>query len=316
MLPGDFNRNGAVTQKKSQEEEGRNMASRDAVNKEKKRGSCLLLLALFLGLICPLTARALPAASAPPPAAKIVCLLIHGLAGSPVEMEPLALALEAEGFAVVRLTLPGHATSIDDFSRTFFPDWLAAAERACQQEIARGRRVVIIGHSMGGSLALHLAARYDLAGVVTLAAPLYLYRFLPPEAADWRLPLIGLLKYIRPRWPKAPEDPVARQIAPWGGYGGVRLLPQLHSFIQGLGPIAQKLGEITEPLLILHARNDEVVPTSNALTIANGVRSAEVTVELFTLPETPAGRHIISSHRDCRALVAARINAFLHRLEK
>ena len=247
---------------------------------------------------------------------QIVCLLIHGFAGSNVEMKPLALALEAEGFEVVHLTLPGHATSIDDFSRTFFPDWLAAAERACQQEIARGRRVVVIGHSMGGSLALHLAQRFDLAGVVTLAAPVYLYRFLPPEAADWRLPLVGLLKYLRPRWPKAPEDPLARQIAPWGGYANVRLLPQLHSFIQGLDPIAEKLGEITEPVLILHARHDEVVPTSNALTIANEVGSAEVTVELLTLPETPAGRHIIPSHRDCRALVAARINSFLHRLEK
>lgn len=293
------------------------MTNQNAREKEKApRIARFLLLLLFLFLLSPPGVWSSPAVSASTPPEKIVCLLIHGFAGSPVEMEPVALALEAEGFEVVRLTLPGHATTIDDFSRTFFPDWLAAAEHACQQEIARGRRVVVIGHSMGGSLALHLAERYDLAGVVTLAAPVYLYRFLPPEAADWRLPLVGLLKYLRPRWPKAPEDPVARQIAPWGGYTGVRLLPQLHSFIQGLDPIAQQLGEITEPLLILHALHDEVVPTSNALTIASGVSSAKVTVELFTLPETPAGRHIISSHRDCRALVAARINTFLHQVEK
>lgn len=274
-----------------------------------------LLLALFILLSSLLAVRAAAAGSAAPPSEKIVCLLIHGFGGSLVEMEPLALALEAEGFEVVRLTLPGHATSIEDFSRTFFPDWLAAVERACQQEIARGRRVVAIGHSLGGSLALHLAEHYDLAGVVTLSAPVYLYRFFPPEAADWRLPLIGLLKYLRPRWPKAPEDPVARQIAPWGGYPGVRLLPQLHSFIQGLEPIQEALGQITEPLLILHARGDEIVPEGNALTIAGKVRSTEVIVDLFTLPETPAGRHIIPSHRDCRALVAARVNVFLQQLE-
>lgn len=291
------------------------MNSRDDKDKKRGRLGWFLLLALFGVLFCPLTVSSAPAAGASPPPEKIVCLLIHGLGGSLVEMEPLALALEAEGFEVVRLTLPGHATNIEDYSRTFFPDWLAAAERACQQELARGRRVVVIGHSMGGSLALHLAQHYDLAGVVTLAAPVYLYRFLPPEAADWRLPLVGLLKYLRPRWPKT-SDPIAREIAPWGGYTDFRLLPQLHSFMQGLDPIAQKLGEITEPLLILHALSDEVVPTSNAITIASGVRSAEVTVELFTLPETPAGRHIITSHRDCRALVAARVNAFLHRLEK
>ncbi len=285
------------------------MAGRDVVT-QVARGWIPFLL-LFLIVLCP--AKVMAANSV---AEKIVCLLIHGFAGSTVEMEPLARALETEGFEVIRLTLPGHATSIDDFSRTFFPDWRAAAERACEEVIGRGRRVVVIGHSMGGSLALHLAQRYDLAGVVTLAAPVYLYRFFPPEAADWRLPLIGFLKHVRPRWPKAAENPVAREIAPWGGYSGVRLLPQLHSFIQGLDPIAEKLGEITEPLLILHASHDEVVPTSNALMIANGVRSAEVTVELFTLPETPAGRHLIPSHRDSRALVAARIIVFLQQITK
>ena len=288
------------------------MAGRDVVTQAAgQRMVWMQFLVLFLLVLSPTKIMATSATQG-----KIVCLLIHGFAGSTVEMEPLALALEAENFEVVRLTLPGHATSIDDFSRTFFADWRLAAERACEQELARGRRVVVIGHSMGGSLALHLAQRYDLAGVVTLAAPVYLYRYFPPEAADWRLPLVGVLKYFRPRWPKAPEDPVARQIAPWGGYTGVRLLPQLHSFIQGLDPIAEKLGEITEPLLILHASHDEVVPTSNALVIAKGVRSTEVTVELFTLPETAAGRHIIPSHRDSRALVAARINAFLQRIEK
>lgn len=274
-----------------------------------------LLLVLFILLSAFVAVRPAGAASEGPLPQKIVCLLIHGFGGSLVEMEPLALALEAEGFEVVRLTLPGHGTTIDDFSRTFFPDWLAAVEHACQKEIARGRRVVAIGHSLGGSLALHLAAHYELAGVVTLSAPVYLYRFFPPEAADWRLPLIGLLKYFRPRWPKAPDDPRARQIAPWGGYTGVRLLPQLHSFIQGLDTIEEELGRITEPLLILHARADEIVPESNALTIARQVRSTEVIVDLFTLPETVAGRHIIPSHRDCRALVAARVNEFVRRVD-
>lgn len=296
------------------------MTSRDdrrrEVEGERGRRGCCLFLALLLLLSGPFALSQARAASAVPASEKIVCLLIHGFGGSLVEMEPLALALESEGFEVVRLTLPGHMTSLDDFSRTFFPDWLAAAERACEKEISRGRRVVVIGHSMGGSLALHLAARYDLAGVVSLSAPVYLYQFFPPEAADWRLPLIGLLKYVRPRWPKAPENPEAREIAPWGGYVGVRLLPQLHSFIQGLDLIAQELEQITEPLLILQARADEVVPEGNAFTIARRVRSAEVTVALLTLPETPAGRHVIPSHRDSRALVATRINMFLQRLEK
>ena len=218
MAPEDFNRIGALTQKIFRRKRKAGMMTcRDNLEKEKgRRPGWLLLLALFWVLLCPLTVLASPADSVSTPAEKIVCLLIHGLAGSPVEMEPLALALEADGFEVVRLTLPGHATSIDDFSRTFFPDWLAAAEHACEQEMARGRRVVVIGHSMGGSIALHLAEHYDLAGVVTLAAPVYLYRFFPPEAADWRLPLVGLLKHLRPRWPKAAADPLALQIRALG----------------------------------------------------------------------------------------------------
>ena len=36
------------------------------------------------------------------------CLLLHGLAGSPFEMRPLAVALEADGFTVDAAPLPGH----------------------------------------------------------------------------------------------------------------------------------------------------------------------------------------------------------------
>ena len=36
------------------------------------------------------------------------CLLLHGLAGSPFEMRPLAEALEADGFVVDNAPLPGH----------------------------------------------------------------------------------------------------------------------------------------------------------------------------------------------------------------
>ena len=186
------------------------MAGRDVVTQVV--GGWIPFLLLFLIVLCPAKVMAATAV-----AEKIVCLLIHGFAGSTVEMKPLALALEAEGCDVVRLTLPGHATSIDDFSRTLFPDWRAAAERACEEAIGRRRRVVVIGHSMGGSLALHLAQRYDLAGVVTLAAPVYLYRFLPPEATDWRLPLVGFLKHFRPRWPKAARILLPERLRRGGG---------------------------------------------------------------------------------------------------
>lgn len=242
------------------------------------------------------------------------CLLIHGFGGSPFEMEPLADALEASGVVARAITLPGHDATLEAFEDTCFDDWADHAEECFRQLEAEAGRVVVAGLSMGGTLALRLGCRFRPAGVVALAAPVFLYRALPFVMQDWRLPFIGLLKHVRRRWPVSRRRAEASAVAPWRGYDGVMALPQLHSLIRGMASVERSLPRLDAPLLLMHARGDGTVPVENALHIARSVSSPDVTLRLFGLADTVAGHHLITTHRESRAFVANEVVRFVRRV--
>lgn len=242
---------------------------------------------------------------------RVGCLLVHGFTGAPFEMEPLAGPLRDAGCVVRNIRLPGHDTSFEDFRRTVFADWVAHAEeeyRALEQEV---EAVVPIGLSMGGTIALHLAQVFRPVGVVALAAPVYVYRVVPWRMKDWRLPLVGLLRHVRPVWPSAPRSEAARAVAPWHGYEEATALPQLHSLIRGAADVRRGLHRVTAPLLIMQARGDATVHFSNALHIAAHVSSPDVTLKLFDIADRRAGHHVITTHAESRDRVCAAVRDFV-----
>jgi carboxylesterase len=98
------------------------------------------------------------------------CLLLHGFTGTPLEMVPLAEALAQDGFTVHVARLAGHGTSPEDLAQTTWGDWLGSARSAYRALRARCSSIAVGGLSMGGAIALHLAATEDPAAVVAAAA--------------------------------------------------------------------------------------------------------------------------------------------------
>ena len=151
------------------------------------------------------SARIMPGAepySMGPIDAQVACVVIHGFTGSPYEMRPFAERLASRGVYVDVPLLPGHGTSVEDMSRTSFPDWVAGAEAAYLGLAARHRRAFVLGFSMGGLIALMLASRHNADGVVVVSAPL---RIRNPRARF--LPLIALVRKYEPPIPPAPQSP-------------------------------------------------------------------------------------------------------------
>ena len=104
-------------------------------------------------------------------------LLIHGLPGSPSEMRFLGERLAAEGWTVLGIRLSGHGSTREELKKASWQDWVQDAEKGVNQLRLTCKQVIGVGLSMGGLIALHLASKGILDGLITMNAPLI--------EADW-----------------------------------------------------------------------------------------------------------------------------------
>jgi carboxylesterase len=196
----------------------------------------------------------------------IACLLLHGFTASPAEMEGLANFLRAQGCAVAVPTLPGHATRPDDLRNLPYQKWIETSENAfadLQQEYST---IFVIGQSMGGSLALHLAAHHEFAGVVTLAAALRLPLSL--EIASYVFAPFVPVRYKR-NGADVHDGNGKAQLRNYDHYpmSAVRQLMRL------LRKVRAELPAVTAPILAIHSPSDHVVPFDNLNLLMQRVKS-------------------------------------------
>ena len=239
------------------------------------------------------------------------CLLLHGFAGTPFEVEPLAGPLLGMGLHVDMPLLPGHGTSLQDFRATFFPHWLQAACSSYEALAATHERVFVIGFSMGGALALILASRYAVAGVAALATPLWLYRLYPWRVRDFRLLLLPVLQYFVPTIVTPRRGGESQKISPSQGYEECLPLAQLHSLGKGFAKARRALPAVTAPLLIVQDVRDRIVGPDAGAYIAERTASMDVTLRLTHIQENLTGKHMITTHRETREQVAGWCTEFV-----
>ena len=97
-------------------------------------------------------------------------LFIHGFTGGPYEVQPLITYVkEQTDWSVEVPTLPGHGVMLD-LANMSAESWMMEAELAIRRLQKRVDRVVIVGFSMGGLIALYLALRYPVSKLVLLSA--------------------------------------------------------------------------------------------------------------------------------------------------
>jgi carboxylesterase len=96
-------------------------------------------------------------------------LVIHGFGGSPRSLQELAGRLVDAGYAVALPLLTGHGLTPEAMEKSLWTDWTADVEKAYAWLRERTDQVFVCGLSMGGTLALWLAARHpEVAGLVSL----------------------------------------------------------------------------------------------------------------------------------------------------
>ncbi len=185
-------------------------------------------------------------------------LLLHGFTSTPIEMRGLGEHLHSIGYRCAIPALPGHATTPEDLQSVHWHEWVDAALHEADTLLAECTSVAVVGQSMGGNIALHVAAlRPRIGAVATLGAPLRFH--------DLRIAVLPVMKHVL-RWHTPGHDvdlhsPEA--VADLDSYGrwptaAILELSRLLARTEHLLPC------IRQPVLLLHGGHDRTVSPSNA----------------------------------------------------
>ncbi len=204
------------------------------------------------------------------PGGKTGCLLIHGFTGTPFEMRMLGDSLAREKYTILAPRLAGHATRVEDISRSHWEDWVASVEDGLNLLKGCTDQQVVMGLSMGGVLALIAAARFNPLGVVTFSAP----SSLP---GDPRAKYLPVLKYFirsvskgTPDWhnPDAAKDHVDYPYYP---------TPAIIELKKLIDVMRSELAEARAPALFVQSRQDHSIPADSLDTLYRSVSSTDKT---------------------------------------
>lgn len=190
-------------------------------------------------------------------------LVLHGFTGNPSSVRPLVDAMADAGHTVLCPLLPGHGTTIEDMLTTTWDDWSATAEKALADLGGRTERQVVVGLSMGGSLACWLAARHpELAGIVCINPAVAPH----PEMTEAVAAMVEAGETVMPAIGSDVADPDVVELA----YEGTPLAPLLSLFAVA-DELQPELRRIECPLLLFTSPEDHVVPPSDSDLLASMV---------------------------------------------
>jgi carboxylesterase len=231
------------------------------------------------------------------------CLLIHGFTSTPNEMRWIGKKLsDSWGYTVMGIRLAGHGTRMEDLERTTWQDWLASVEDGFQYLRPNMDKLYIIGCSMGGALALHAAADFDVDGVVTISAPYD----LPKDRRLFFLPLLKpffiKLKKGKPDWqdPESVKEHVAyKNRTPHG-------IVELDGLLENM---RKKSPNITAPLLMFQSVHDITIPSNSMDCISQQVATSDIETQWVK-----NSGHVISIEPD-KEYVTEEIHKFIERIE-
>lgn len=183
-------------------------------------------------------------------------LLTHGFTGSPSEMRLLGNFLHMKGFTVLAPRLMGHGSDVKEMEHCLWTDWLQSVEDAYFLLNQLCDKVSVAGLSMGGILSLYLAARHDVANVVSLSAPIYIankaLKILPPKEKCYG-------KFVPKRRRRFDDE-----AAPYSINYHHTPAAAVHELLKAIEAAKQSMAKISGRLLVIQSINDHTVQSESA----------------------------------------------------
>lgn len=224
---------------------------------------------------------------------RIGVVLSHGFTGSPHGLRTWAHAFAAAGFAVRMPLLPGHGTSWQELARTTWQQWHAALDDAYLELDAECDYVFAAGLSMGGALALRIAATRPVAGVVLVNPGLVI--------DDPRAPLAGILKLVMKSTPAIAND-ILKEGMDEGAYPRTPVAAA-HELNKMFKDTIRILPRVTAPVQVYRSTVDHVVSDSSIVALRRGLTHAPL--ELVRLENS---YHVATMDNDADRIFAGSVD--------
>lgn len=244
-----------------------------------------------------------------PPAPRAVIALVHGIAEHGGRYEAFAARAIARGIGVVTLDLRGHGRSPGERSYVErFDDYLLDVDAlwARARELAAGMPMFLMGHSMGGAIALRWAAqrRQAMAGLILSSAALKIGGDVPrllialaPLLSRW-LPHLRGTRFDPSVISRAPavvaayvNDPLVSLKAPPARTGAELLAAMEANRAAAAG--------LDLPVYLFHGDADRLTDPAGSREILAAWRGADKTLRLW-----PGSRHETMNDLDREAVIA------------
>lgn len=213
------------------------------------------------------------------PKGDVAVLCLHGFTATTVDVRPIAQFFGENGFSTAGPLLPGHGTTLDDANSTNWKDWVESAEAMYLKLKQEHQSVFVLGESVGGLLALHLAAKYqDIPGILLFAPALIIPKI-------WQASLVSpFIKTTPKRYLKNNTDD---DFLPWQGYNvvPVRATASLAKFQR---VVRKELRKVNVPVIIFQGKKDSTINPISSVIIHESINSSNK--ELVWLPQA---HHVI-----------------------
>lgn len=210
-------------------------------------------------------------------------VLAHGFLSAPRELAELARHLAGRGHWVRVVRLKGHGTSPEDLALRNADDWRESIDSGYAALSLVCKKVVVIGFSFGGGLALDCALRNrQIAAVVAVCPPLWLrdfYARFAPSLAIWNR-LMSAVHYEKGKREFAEivsEHPeINYRRIPVAG------LAILEQFMEDL---ERELPKISTPALVIQSQGDAVVDPQGSRLLYERLGSKHKAFRMFEFPQ-------------------------------
>ncbi len=222
-------------------------------------------------------------------------LLIHGITGTPSEMRYLGKKLNQAGYTVFCNALPRHCGTLGELKKVTWQEIASACSDDLHFLKKDHLRVYVGGLSLGALMSIHLAYKFpdQISGIVALAPTIYydgwaLHKGKALMNLVWHIPFIRNRLDIREGWPYGLKDEELRwnierfykdasakkfsnKVLLFGSpFFPMSCLYQHHLFTK---TVKKELKSVQTPILIIHAKEDDMTSLKNAEFVLNHIGS-------------------------------------------